>query len=131
MQIISPDTLAVINIWMEARGEPYEGQVAVGEVMLNRLKNGSWGNTLESVILAPYQFSGWNTTSSERIAAFLLDSEDPAYLQCLAAWQEANAQSNFAKGALFYYNPSIVTTPPTWALPDRLTATIGHQQFYL
>ena len=129
MNLINPDTLAAINIWMEARGEPYEGQVAVGEVMRNRLANGSFGHNLQSIILAPYQFSGWNTTSNERIAAFSLDDADPVYQQCLKAWLEST-NTAFAKGALFYYNPSIVSLPPDWAVPIHLTATIGHHQFY-
>ena len=43
-------------IWLEARGEPLEGQQAVAEVVLNRLVSGKFGNTLEAVIYGKGQF---------------------------------------------------------------------------
>lgn len=44
-------------VWLEARGEPDEGQQAVVAVVLNRLADGSWGGTLSKVIFASGQFS--------------------------------------------------------------------------
>ena len=41
---------------MEAGYEPYEGQLAVANVVLNRVKSGSWGSSISSVIYAPNQF---------------------------------------------------------------------------
>lgn len=43
-------------IWLEARGEPAEGQQAVAEVVLNRLVSGRFGSTLEAVIYGEGQF---------------------------------------------------------------------------
>ena len=43
-------------IWLEARGEPLEGQQAVAEVVLNRLVSGKFGDTLEAVIYGKGQF---------------------------------------------------------------------------
>jgi spore germination cell wall hydrolase CwlJ-like protein len=129
MKLISDDTIAAINIWMEARGESFEGKVAVAEVMLNRLKNGWWGDTLAEVVLAPYQFSGWNTNDRNRIAAMSLDDSDVRYQECLRAWQTAKTGTYFAKGAMFYFNPSVVKAP-VWATPQRYLATIGSHKFY-
>lgn len=50
------DKLAVL-IYCEAGGEPYEGQVAVGAVVINRLLSGVYPNTLEGVIRQKWQFS--------------------------------------------------------------------------
>lgn len=130
MRVISDDTIAALNIYMEARGEPFEGKVAVAEVMRNRLKNGTWGKTIAQVVLAPYQFSGWNTKDPNRIKAMNLDDSDPQYQECLKAWQTAKSNTNFTKGALFYYNPRVVTTPPAWATSPKLLAKIGNHQFY-
>lgn len=44
-------------ITREAGGESYDGQLAVGNVIMNRVFSGHWGNTIESVINAPNQFS--------------------------------------------------------------------------
>ena len=41
----------------EARGEPYEGQVAVGAVVLNRVKSSEFPNTISGVIYQKNQFS--------------------------------------------------------------------------
>lgn len=44
-------------IKLEAGGSSFECQSAICSVILNRLENGRWGNTLEDVIYAPLQFS--------------------------------------------------------------------------
>lgn len=41
---------------MEAGYEPYEGQLAVANVVLNRVKSGNWGSSISSVIYASNQF---------------------------------------------------------------------------
>ena len=128
MRVISDDTIAALNIWMEARGEPFQGKVAVAEVMRNRLKSGRWGKTIVQVVLAPYQFSGWNTNDSNRIQALLLDDSDPQYQECVRAWNTSKASTNFARGALYYFNPKLAA--PSWAKPQNLLVTIGNHQFY-
>lgn len=49
----------------EARGEEYEGHLAVGNVVLNRLKTGRWGDTLRKVIYAKGQFARPKGTYSD------------------------------------------------------------------
>lgn len=44
-------------VWVEARGEPFEGQQAVAEVVLNRLVAGNFQNSIESIIMAQGQFN--------------------------------------------------------------------------
>ena len=53
-------------IYTEAGGEDYIGQVAVGNVMLNRLRSGKYGETLEDVVYQPYQFSVTGSRSFRR-----------------------------------------------------------------
>lgn len=52
----SDSYLLACLISMEAGYEPYEGQLAVANVVLNRLKSGKWGSTMADVIYAPNQF---------------------------------------------------------------------------
>lgn len=59
------DLLAAV-VWVEARGESEEGQQAVAEVALNRLKSGNYGETLDNVIFGEDQF---------RCVPFLDDAE--------------------------------------------------------
>lgn len=47
----------------EAGNQGANGMMAVGEVIANRVKNGRWGDTLGDVILAPGQFSAWNSVT--------------------------------------------------------------------
>jgi Cell wall hydrolyses involved in spore germination len=130
MRIISDDLIAALNIWMEARGESIEGKVGVAEVMRNRLASRRWGKTMVEVVLAPYQFSGWNTKDPNRIKALLLDDNDPTLRQCQVAWQAAVDGSNTVHGAMFYFNPKGVTSWPTWASPAKFLAQIGNHFFY-
>lgn len=48
----------------EARGEPYEGQVAVGAVILNRVKSSQFPNTIAGVI---YQSGAFTAVSDGQI----------------------------------------------------------------
>lgn len=44
-------------IYCEAGGEPYEGQLAVGSVVMNRVASSKYPNTIEEVLMQPYQFT--------------------------------------------------------------------------
>jgi spore germination cell wall hydrolase CwlJ-like protein len=52
----SDSYLLACLVSMEAGYEPYEGQLAVANVVLNRVKSGYWGSSISSVIYAPNQF---------------------------------------------------------------------------
>jgi len=54
-------------VYLEAGGEPYRGQLAVANVILNRLRSGRYGTTLADVIYAPYQFSVVGTKTFEKM----------------------------------------------------------------
>jgi len=49
-------TLLAAMISCEAGGEPYETQLAVGAVIMNRVRNGRWGSTIAEVVTSPGQF---------------------------------------------------------------------------
>lgn len=52
-------------VYAESGGESYEGQLAVANVVLNRLQSGKWGSTVSDVIYAPGQFTAVNSSSFE------------------------------------------------------------------
>ncbi|MBO4678710.1 MAG: cell wall hydrolase [Lachnospiraceae bacterium] len=62
------DTLKVLAtiIWCESRGESYEGQLAVGSVVMNRVRSGAYPNTVYDVVFASGQFSPVKTGSFQR-----------------------------------------------------------------
>ena len=59
------DILA-LTVYGEARNQPIEGQVAVANVILNRLESRQWGSDIKSVCLARKQFSCWNENDPNR-----------------------------------------------------------------
>ena len=87
-------------IYCEAGGESYEGQVAVGAVVLNRVKSPSFPNTVSEVIRAAGQFS---PVSSGRFDRVLSSGSIPAV--CIQAAQDALNGANPVGNALYFKNP--------------------------
>lgn len=56
-------------IHCEARGEPYEGQVAVGAVVMNRVRSSAYPDTIQGVIYASGQFSPAMSGKVDRVLA--------------------------------------------------------------
>ena len=133
MRLISDAALAICTIWMEARGEPYVGKLAVSRVIRNRTRKRYNSNgTVASTVLNPYQFSSWNTSDPNRRLAAVLDDDDPVVSECKRAWEES-AQEECDAGiddAVLYYNPDAVSFPPGWASKAKKVATIGHHIFF-
>lgn len=101
----------------EARGEPYQGQVAVGAVIMNRMAHPSFPNTLSGVI---YQNGAFSCLYDGGINAPVADS---AY----QAAREAINGSDPTGGAVYYYNPAKTTNQ--WIYSRQVVATIGAHRF--
>ncbi len=69
---------------MEALGESYEGQLAVANVVVNRMLDGYWGNTIHDVVYAPGQFSGANSGRVEKFKPKVTESCKRAAVEALA-----------------------------------------------
>ena len=105
----------------EARGEPYIGQVAVGAVILNRVKSPTFPNTIAGVIYQNNQFS------SVKDGQFDVAIEEGSTVYKAA--QEAMNGSDPTGGALYFYNPS--KTKSKWLFSLETTTTIGKHNFAL
>ena len=95
----------------EARGEPYVGQVAVAAVILNRVKDAAFPNTISGVIYQPWAFTAVNEPNSTayQAAQDALNGWDPTY------------------GCLYYYNPTTATSK--WIFSRQTVVTIGKHVF--
>lgn len=62
-------TLLACIVYAESGSESYEGQLAVANVVLNRLQSGRWGSTVSDVIYAPSQFTAVNTNAFTKAMA--------------------------------------------------------------
>lgn len=103
----------------EARGEPYEGQVAVGAVILNRVKDSSFPNTISGVIYQPGAFTAVadgqiNVPISEGSTVY------KAARDAMNGWDPTN-------GCIYYFNPNTATNKWIWSRP--LVKTIGKHRF--
>ncbi len=106
-------------IYAEARGETYSGQVAVGAVVLNRVKSSSFPNTISAVIYQPYAFtcvSDGQINMSPNSAA-------------LSAAKDAMNGWDPSYGSLYYYNPAVATSK--WIFSRKTVVTIGSHVFAL
>jgi len=101
----------------EARGEPYKGQVAVGAVVLNRVKHPSFPNTISGVI---YQSGAFTCLQDGQFNQPVADS---AY----QAAREALNGTDPTGGAIYYFNPSTATSKWIWSRP--LLLVIGTHRF--
>lgn len=104
-------------IYAEARGEPYAGQVAVGAVILNRVKSSKFPNTIYGVIYQPYAFT---CVSDGQIN---LEPNQTAY----NAARDAMNGWDPSYGALYYYNPA--TAKSSWIWSRKILVTIGKHNF--
>ncbi len=101
----------------EARGEPYIGQVAVGAVILNRVDNPLFPNTITGVVYEPGAFSA---VSDGQI---YMDPDAEA----LRAAEDAVNGWDPSGGALYYYNPAKATSAWIWQRP--VIKVIGRHVF--
>lgn len=104
-------------IHSEARGEPYTGQVAVGAVVLNRVADAGFPNTLQGVIYQPWAFTALHD------GQFDLEPNSTAY----QAAQDALNGWDPTYGCLYYYNPATATSKWIWS--RTTVVTIGNHIF--
>lgn len=114
------------NIFHEAGVEARAGKIAVGQVTLNRVKTGRWGNTICEVVYAKAQFS-W--TKSKK----LVNSAPKGRLwrEAIAAAYEVTYWGERIKGledSGFYHTDYI--SLPKWANDKKVVKQIGQHIFY-
>lgn len=104
-------------IGAEARGESYTGQVAVGAVVLNRVRHSSFPDTIAGVVYQPGAFSAvrdsnWNVAPN--------DTAKKAAQAAINGWDPTG-------GAIYYYNPA--KTSNQWIRSRPVITTIGRHVF--
>lgn len=117
---IDEETLELLAkiIYLEAGYEPFEGQVAVGNVILNRVASSQFPNTIREVIYHPGQFSPVSSGEFETAVP-----SDTAYRAAL----EALSGTNYAGDALYFFNPRV--TKHTFFTSKEVVVEIGNHRF--
>lgn len=103
----------------EARGESYEGQVAVGAVILNRVKHPDFPNTIAGVIYQPGAF----TAVSDGQINVPIDENSTVF----KAAQDAMNGWDPTNGCIYYFNPNTATS--SWIWSRTIVKTIGKHNF--
>ncbi|AIQ53266.1 spore cortex-lytic enzyme [Paenibacillus sp. FSL R7-0331] len=104
-------------VYGESRGEPFEGQVAVAAVILNRVKSPSFPNTPSGVIFQPGAFTA---VADGQIYLEPNEQARKAVQQALNGWDPSG-------GCLYYFNPKTATSKWIWTRPQVIT--IGEHIF--
>ena len=104
-------------IHAEARGEVYTGKVAVGAVVLNRVKSSSFPNTISGVV---YQSGAFTAVSDGQINLEPDQSSMNAARDAMNGWDPTY-------GCLYYYNPAKATS--SWIFNRQTVTTIGKHVF--
>lgn len=104
-------------VYSEARGEPYEGQVAVAAVVLNRVESPEFPNTIAEVIYQPWAFTAVHDGQIN------LEPDNTAY----SAARDAMNGWDPTYGCLYYYNPTTATSG--WIFTRTTVVTIGKHVF--
>ena len=103
----------------EARGEPYGGQVAVGAVILNRVKSSKFPNTIAGVI---YQSGAFTAVADGQINQPIAENSTvyKAAQDAINGWDPTG-------GCIYYFNPNTATNKWIWSRPH--VKTIGKHRF--
>ena len=104
-------------VYGEARGEPYQGMVAVAATVLNRVADSRFPNTIAGVI---YQSGAYTCVSDGQINLTPNEQSKKAAQDAINGWDPTY-------GCIYYFNPSTATSKWIWSRPQVLT--IGKHVF--
>ena len=104
-------------VYGEARGEPYQGMVAVAATVLNRVADSRFPNTIAGVI---YQSGAYTCVSDGQINLTPNEQSKKAAQDAINGWDPTY-------GCIYYFNPSTATSKWIWSRPQVLT--IGRHIF--
>jgi len=130
VRVIPDDVHGAMAVWAEARGEPYEGKIAVANTIRERmrLKYASDGSVVGTV-WRPAQFSWTLSTDPNRDRTLKVDDEDPSWQESVRAWAESAVRQVVPAGTVLYH---AVGTFPYWAKAKsvKFVKQVGRHLFY-
>ena len=105
------------TIYAEGRGEPYTGQVAIGAVVLNRVRDNAFPNTISGVV---YQKHAFTAVTDGQINLTPNETAMKAARDAINGWDPTG-------GAIYYYNPAVATS--AWIFDRQTITVIGKHVF--
>jgi len=113
------------NVYFESRGEPGLGMVAVSQVVLNRVKDKRWPDTICDVVWQHKQFSWTHDGKSDRIPLGGT-YQKRLWMKSVYMFLIAHTEKDVTNGATHYHS---VGVDPWWAKHMAVTAIIGNHKF--
>lgn len=110
------------NIYHEARGEPLEGQIAVAQVTVNRVKSGEFQSSICKAVYAEKQFS-WTAEKSKKIKD--RKAWEDSVIIARAVLTKSIPLPDFR--ALYFHT---IQVRPVWSRTKKIVAKIGNHIFY-
>lgn len=110
-------------VYHEARGEIFEGKLAVAYVVLNRVKARQWSDTACEVVYQPNQFTDIDKASPDYGTKAWLEAQTVVKVVLAGLLPDPTG------GATYYYAPKLVSKPK-WAQRLKWLKTIGGHRFY-
>lgn len=107
-------------VYAESRGEPFNGQIAVASVVLNRVLDKSFPNTISEVV---FQKNAFSCVKNGNIEAYPDQS-------CYNAVYKALSGEDPTNNALFFYNPKITTSSWMLSKEKKDALSIGNHVFF-
>lgn len=119
----------------EAEGEPYLGKLAVAEVIMERVRDKRWPNTVAGVCFQPFQFSCWR--DQNRLATMrdpigkstALAWEECFKAACAAYWRYETAYTGNANHYVEEQQLRKAGQLPDWFKEEAVTLRLGHHTF--
>jgi N-acetylmuramoyl-L-alanine amidase len=143
---LTDSQLMALTIYGEARGEKYEGKVAVGSIILERVEHRDWdGKNIQEVCLMPYQFSCFLPNDPNFPALKLIAQDwDNKFTQSKDLRECYNVTAMLLSGSILRtaeiadsHATQYLTTAlrkskgcPSWVNKMKCVATIGSHEFY-
>lgn len=125
------------TIYGEGRGEDQHGRVAIGQVIMNRVKidlnNDNkpdwWGEGIKDVCLRSKQFSCWNIGDPNRDKIINVGDSNTTFLECIriAAYVMAGDSFDLVHGATHYHTKD---SSASWSIGLSPCVDIGNHLFY-
>ena len=131
MLVIASSIWGAMNIYAEARGEPFPGQVAVGFVTRERMRLRHFSDgTVLGTVWRPSQFSWTLANDPQRARVLAADDSDPRWTSAMDAWEQSEGSDILPPGTVSYHNDKIPL--PSWAKSDQFefVRKIGAHLFY-
>ena len=104
-------------VYAEARGEPYNGMVAVAATVLNRVSSSKFPNSIAGVL---YQAGAYTCVSDGQINLEANSQSKKAAQDAINGWDPTS-------GCIYYFNPNTATSAWIWSRPQVIT--IGRHIF--